>query len=49
MFVPHSCQAGEFACQHNALAIGRLPTALAILNDRTASREARQVEGIHEV
>ena len=38
----------RFACDENAIAIGHIKTALFVLNERTASREARQVEGTHE-
>lgn len=38
---------GRFACGENAKAIEHLDAALAILNARTAAREARQVEGTH--
>ena len=39
---------GRFACNENAIAIEHIKTALFVLNERTASREARQVEGTHE-
>ena len=40
-----SFQAGEFNCRENALAITKLEEALHWLNHRTASRQARGVEG----
>jgi len=40
-------QESQFACEENALAIGHLAAALGILNDRTANREKRAVEGTH--
>lgn len=39
---------GRFACAENATAISRIGDALFVLNQRTADREARQVEGTHE-
>lgn len=42
-------QGSKFACDHNARALVKLHEALAILNDRTAEREARKVEGTHGV
>ena len=39
---------GRFACDENAAALDSLHVALAILNERTARREAAQVEGTHE-
>lgn len=41
-------QQSEFACEANAGAIEALNVALAILEKRTAEREARAVEGTHE-
>lgn len=38
---------GRFKCRQNALAITKLEEALHWLQDRTAEREARQVEGTH--
>lgn len=38
---------GRFACRENALALTKLEEALMWLNSRTASREARGVEGTH--
>ena len=38
---------GKFACRQNALTITKLEEALHWLNDRTAEREARKVEGTH--
>lgn len=38
---------GKFACRQNALAITKLEEALHWLNDRTAERERRGVEGTH--
>jgi hypothetical protein len=40
---------GKFACRENALAITKLEEALHWLNHRTAAREARGVEGTHNV
>lgn len=40
---------GMFACRQNALAITKLEEALHWLQDRTAEREARGVEGTHEL
>lgn len=42
-------QASKFKCKENAEAIHHLSEALRWLNDRTAKREARKVEGTHEV
>lgn len=42
-------QETEFACAENSEAIRHLGYALAILERRTAGREARQVEGTHTV
>jgi hypothetical protein len=42
-------QQSKFACDENADAMKHLEAALAILNRRTADREARGVEGTHEV
>lgn len=42
-------QRSQFACDENARAIEHLSEALWALNSRTASREARDVEGTHEV
>lgn len=39
----------RFACRENALAITHLEEALHWLQARTAKREARGVEGTHEV
>ncbi len=38
---------GEFACDANAAAIEYLEAALRCLDERTAAREARGVEGTH--
>ena len=38
---------GRFACPENAQAIAKLEEALAILNRRTARREAANIEGTH--
>lgn len=38
---------GKFACRENALAITHMQEALHWMNDRTAQREARGVEGTH--
>lgn len=42
-------QSSGFACEENAEAILCLETALALLDGRTKSREARGVEGTHQV
>lgn len=42
-------QSTQFSCRENALAITKLQEALHWLNHRTAEREAREVEGTHEV
>ena len=42
-------QDSKFNCAENAIAIIKLKEALAILEDRTAAREARAVEGTHTV
>lgn len=42
-------QGTEFKCRENALAITKLEEALHWLESRTAAREARGVEGTHEV
>ena len=42
-------QAGRFRCRENALAITKLQEALDWLDVRTRAREARGVEGTHEV
>ena len=42
-------QESKFKCRENALAITKLEEALHWLNHRTAAREARGVEGTHEV
>jgi hypothetical protein len=41
--------AGRFRCRQNALAITHLEEALHWLQDRTAERESRGVEGTHTV
>lgn len=41
-------QSSRFNCEENAEAIRHLALALAILNDRTARREAAGTEGTHE-
>lgn len=38
---------GRFACDENVEALAHLQLALAALDKRTRSREARQVEGTH--
>lgn len=40
---------GKFRCRENALAITKLEEALHWLQHRTANREARGVEGTHQV
>jgi hypothetical protein len=42
-------QASPFACTANADAIAHLKHAAEVLDGRTRDREARQVEGTHEV
>lgn len=42
-------QAGLFACDENADALLHLRRAAIALENRTRDREARQVEGTHEV
>lgn len=42
-----TASAGKFACAENAQAIEHINAALAILDQRTKDREARQVEGLH--
>lgn len=42
-------QLSRFACETNARAIRAIEEALAALDERTQDREARQVEGVHEV
>ena len=40
---------GRFECRENRLAIACLTDALGYLDDRTKSREARNVEGTHTI
>jgi len=40
---------GKFACRQNALALTKLEEALHWLDDRTAERIKRNVEGSHQV
>ena len=42
-------QAGPFACQSNAEALGHINQALAALNKRTADRQQRNVEGTNQL
>ena len=42
-------QSGKFACRENAIALTHIETAQLWLNQRTAERERRGVEGLHEV
>jgi hypothetical protein len=42
-------QEGRFKCRENAIAITKIEEALLWLDKRTRDREARQVEGTHEV
>jgi len=42
-------QSSKFACVENAAALSFVENALAALESRTRNREARQVEGTHEV
>ena len=44
-----TASSGKFACRENALAITKLEEALHWCQHRTAVREARAVEGTHEV
>ena len=41
-------QEGDFACEENANALDHLRKSLQILNDRTAARQARGVEGTYQ-
>lgn len=41
-------QSGNFPGEHNAKALAHLTDALAVLNERTADRERRSVEGANE-
>lgn len=42
-------QQTAFASHHNQLALNALHTAVEYLNARTADREAREVEGTHQL
>jgi len=42
-------QSGKFACRENALALTKLEEALHWLDHRTRAREARSVEGTHQL
>jgi hypothetical protein len=42
-------QNSKFACAENQQALDLLLEAIHILNERTAKREARSVEGTHKV
>jgi hypothetical protein len=42
-------QDGEFACEENKQAMDHLRAAMDILDQRTRDREARQVEGTHNL
>lgn len=42
-------QQTKFNCEHNAVAIATLKAALSTLNARTTDREARNIEGTHEL
>ena len=42
-------QEGKFACKENRAALDSLYDAANLLDRRTKAREARQVEGTHEV
>ena len=42
-------QKSNFACRENAIALTHLETAILWLNKRTRDREARGVEGTHEL
>lgn len=42
-------QGSKFLCEENAKALEHLYAALAVLDQRTKSREARGVEGTHQV
>lgn len=41
-------QSGSFACKENEVALSKVELALSILNERTAARMARGVEGTHQ-
>ena len=41
-------QSGDYACDENQHALAHLENALTALNERTAQRETRGVEGTHE-
>jgi hypothetical protein len=41
------CQSGQFASEYNERAIAKLRLAVTELNNRTADREKRAVEGTH--
>lgn len=42
-------QQGRFSCRENAIAITKIEEALLWLDKRTRDREARAVEGTHQV
>jgi hypothetical protein len=42
-------QASKFHCIHNAVALGHLLAAAEVLDERTADRERRGVEGTHQI
>lgn len=42
-------QSGPYACRENAIALTKLEEALMWLNQRTRNRQARGVEGTHQV
>lgn len=42
-------QGSRFHCIHNSVALGNLYAALEVLTERTRDREARGVEGTHNV
>ena len=42
-------QNSKFKCRENAMAITKLEEALMWLNQRTVNREAKKIEGTHEV
>jgi len=42
-------QSGPYKCRENAIAITKLEEAMHWLNHRTAARQARGIEGTHEI
>ncbi len=41
-------QSGPYACKENEVALSKVELALSVLNERTAARVARGVEGTHQ-